>query len=88
MKEHQKTLNELKNGEKVYTNSGIVGVIKAIDAKENTIELEIAHGVVIKILKSSISDLVNKETGKYLAVTAEEIKEQARVAAKAPPAPR
>ncbi len=60
LKEHQNVLKTLKNGDKVHTNSGIFGVVKSIDTKENTVDLEIASNVVIKILKQSISS-VTKE---------------------------
>jgi preprotein translocase subunit YajC len=58
-KEHQNTLNALKNGDKVRTNGGIFGVIKSVDSKEDSVELEIAENVVIKVLKQGISDVVN-----------------------------
>ena len=57
-KDHQNTLKQLKVGDKVYTNSGILGTIKSIDDKENLIDLEISGNVVIKIFKQNISDLV------------------------------
>ncbi len=57
IKEHQKTLSQLKNGDKVQTSGGIFGVIASIDSKENTVELEIASNVTIKVLKQSISDV-------------------------------
>jgi preprotein translocase subunit YajC len=62
MKEHQKTLNRLKNGDKVQTSSGIFGTIESIDDKENVVELEIATNVTIKIAKYSISSVLNQKT--------------------------
>jgi preprotein translocase subunit YajC len=62
MKEHQKTLNRLKNGDKVQTSSGIFGTIESIDDKENVVELEIATNVTIKIAKYSISNVLNQKT--------------------------
>lgn len=61
IKEHQALVNALKIGDKVITNSGIVGVVKEIDEKENLISVEIASGVVVKFLRAYITDLVNKE---------------------------
>jgi preprotein translocase subunit YajC len=55
VKAHQKTLGSLKKGDKVQTSSGIFGVIKSIDEKDNSVKLEIAEGVEIKILKQSVS---------------------------------
>jgi preprotein translocase subunit YajC len=69
IKEHQKTLGALKKGDKVQTNGGIFGVVKSIDDKENHVQLEIAEGIEIKILKQSISvvesdkKVVKKEDG-------------------------
>ena len=61
MKEQQNMINNLKIGNKVITNSGIIGVVKDIDQKENQLELEIADGVKIKILKNFISELIVKK---------------------------
>ena len=61
MKEHQKIINNLKIGNKVITSSGIVGVIREFDPKEEQIEVEIASGVVVKMLKNHVLDLVKKE---------------------------
>lgn len=62
MKEHQKTLNHLKNGDKVQTSSGIFGTVKSIDDKESVVELEIATNVTIRIAKYSISSVLNQKT--------------------------
>lgn len=66
LKEHQKVLGELKNGDKVQTNAGILGVVRSIDNKENIIDLEIAPDVTIKILKHSISNVNNVAKEKAL----------------------
>jgi len=60
-KEHQNTLNQLKAGDKVQTSSGIFGVIQSINDKDNTLELEIASNVFIKILKQSIADVAKSK---------------------------
>jgi preprotein translocase subunit YajC len=58
IKEHQALLNDLKIGNKVVTSGGIIGVVKNVDAKENQVEVEIADGVRIKILKNAVAELV------------------------------
>lgn len=63
-KEHQAMVEELKSGQKVITNSGILGVIKAVDKKEGIFDLEIAENVIIKIKKSNVAELVKKEETK------------------------
>jgi preprotein translocase subunit YajC len=57
-REHQNTLNQLKNGNNIQTNGGIFGVVRSISSKENTVDLEIANNVVIKILKQSIANVI------------------------------
>lgn len=61
MKEHQALVNNLKIGNKVITSSGIIGVVKDVLTKENQVEVEIADGVRVKMLKNFVSDLVNTE---------------------------
>lgn len=61
MKEHQEMINNLKIGNKVITNGGIVGVVKDVLTKENMVEVEISEGVNVKILKNYVSELVVPE---------------------------
>lgn len=60
-KEHQEMVSGLKIGNKVVTSGGIVGVVKEIHDKEDQIEIEIAEGVNVKILRNYVSDLVVKK---------------------------
>jgi len=60
-KEHQETLKSLKTGNKVVTSSGIIGVVRAIDNKENIVDLEISSGVVMQIQKHNINGVVKEE---------------------------
>ncbi|NOZ43553.1 MAG: preprotein translocase subunit YajC [Alphaproteobacteria bacterium] len=58
-KEHKAMVSALRRGDHVITSGGIVAkVSKVIDDKE--IELEIAPGVKIKIIRSTISTVVGK----------------------------
>jgi len=56
LKEHQKVMSEIKVGEKIMTVGGIIGTIVHIE--DDTINLEIAKDVKIKLSKSSISDVI------------------------------
>ena len=53
-KEIQKFRNELAVGQEVITSGGIYGKISHIDEATNTVTLEIATGVKVKIDKGSI----------------------------------
>jgi len=50
----------VKKGEEVLTNSGIIGIVSKINDSDNTILLSIAKDVEIKILKTSISDILSR----------------------------
>lgn len=58
-KEHQSMLNALKRGDEVVTSGGIYGTITGIT--ENTVTLEIANNVRIKVVKAQISSLKKNE---------------------------
>ena len=64
IKDHQEMVNNLKIGTKVITNSGIIGVVKDIDTKENLIDVEISQGVIVKMLRTSVNDLAEKKIEK------------------------
>jgi preprotein translocase subunit YajC len=57
-KEHLNTLANLQKGDKVLTGGGIVGVITLVDSTNKFVDVEIASGIKIQVLKSSISELI------------------------------
>lgn len=58
MREHENMLNAIKPKDEVVTGGGICGkVVSAIDDK---LVVEIAKGVEIKVLRSTIRDVVSK----------------------------
>lgn len=61
IKAHQELVNNLKIGNKVITNGGIVGVVRDVIEKDDQVELEISEGVNIKILKNFVSSLAKVE---------------------------
>lgn len=58
-KEQQVMLTALKKGDDVITSSGIIGKIFAVD--EKVITLEVANGVKLRMLKSSVQGKVTVE---------------------------
>lgn len=46
--------NSLQEGSKVVTGGGIYGTVKRIDQTKNTVDVEIAHGVVITVDKGTV----------------------------------
>ncbi|QSQ14681.1 preprotein translocase subunit YajC [Myxococcus landrumensis] len=73
MKEHRTLLASLKKGDEVVTTGGMLGKIHLVD--ERTVTLEIASGVRIRVLKTSISAKGTVAEGAP-AATSEEKKEE------------
>jgi preprotein translocase subunit YajC len=55
MKQHQAMLGAVKKNDVVITNGGLIG--KATKVDDNEVELEIAPGVRVKVVKTMISDV-------------------------------
>lgn len=60
-KEQKQMLNDLKKGDKVMTNGGIYGLIEDIDENTVTLKIGIKDDVKIKINRTYIAGLRNKE---------------------------
>lgn len=58
LKQHQATLAALKRGDKVLTGGGIVGKITKVNDSD-MVTVEIATGVEVTVLKSTLSGLVD-----------------------------
>ncbi|MDB1135526.1 preprotein translocase subunit YajC [Candidatus Anaplasma sp. TIGMIC] len=61
LKEHNKLLESLKKGDKVVAAGGIFGSVTKIDSSNGHLNIEIANGVEIKVLRSSVSEVLNKD---------------------------
>ena len=53
-KEIRKFQNALAEGTKVVTGGGVYGTVKRVDLEANTVDVEIARGVVITVAKSYV----------------------------------
>lgn len=59
MKEHQRMVEALRRGDQVVTQGGIVG--KVAKVKEgNEIEVEIAEGVKVRVIKTTVAQVLSK----------------------------
>ena len=61
-KEHKKLLNELKKGDEIVTNGGVIGKVTSVD--ESFATLEIADGVIVKVQKQGINQKMPKGSAK------------------------
>jgi preprotein translocase subunit YajC len=55
MKQHQAMLAAVKKNDVAVTSGGLIGKVVKVD--ENEVELEIASGVRVKVVKSMLSDV-------------------------------
>jgi preprotein translocase subunit YajC len=59
MKEHQNMVEALRRGDQVVTQGGLIGkVVKVKDEKE--LEVEIAEGVKVRVIKSTVAQVISK----------------------------
>jgi preprotein translocase subunit YajC len=64
-KDHKNLLKELKTGDEVVTNGGVIGKINAVD--ESFAEIEIASGVSVKVQKQGINQKMPKGSVKPMS---------------------
>ncbi len=60
LKEHQAMLSALRRGDQVITQGGIMGKVTKVKDDSNEVEVEIASGVNVRVIKSTIASVVNK----------------------------
>ena len=60
--EQQALLNSLEPGDRVMTTSGLYATVAGVNDEDNTIELEIADGVVTTWLRQAIREKVVVDT--------------------------
>jgi preprotein translocase subunit YajC len=60
MKEHKAMVEALRRGDKVVTSSGMMGTVYKIDSDTGIVQVEVAEDVVIKFVKSAITEVVSK----------------------------
>ncbi len=60
LKEHQAMLAALRRGDQIVTQGGVVGKIIKVKDDSNEVEVEIAKGVNVRVIKSTIATVMNK----------------------------
>ena len=60
LKEHQAMVSALKRGDSVITQGGIFGKVTKVSPEAKEVEVEIAEGVKVRIVQSTIATVVNK----------------------------
>ena len=60
MKEHRAMVEALRRGDQVVTQGGIIGKVSRVKEGENEIEVEIADGVKVRVVRSTVSQVLSK----------------------------
>ena len=60
LKDHQALISALRRGDMVVTAGGILGKVTKVKDDGNEIEVEIAAGINVRVLKSTITSVISK----------------------------
>jgi len=61
MKEHKEMIADIRRGDTVVTSGGIIGKVNKVE--EHELQVEIADGVRIKVLRPTVSEVRGKGEG-------------------------
>ena len=59
LKDHQKMVEALRRGDQVITQGGLIGKVTKVK-DDNEIEVELAEGVKVRVVQSTITNVINK----------------------------
>ncbi len=59
LKQHQAMVAALRRGDQIITQGGIVGKVTKV-RDENEVEVEIAEGVKVRVVKSTVAQVLSK----------------------------
>jgi len=60
LKEHQMMVEALRRGDQIITQGGIMGKVVKVKDDNSEVEVEIASGVNVRVVRSTIATVVNK----------------------------
>ncbi|MBB5722115.1 preprotein translocase subunit YajC [Loktanella ponticola] len=60
LKEHQAMVTALRRGDQVITQGGVMGKVTKVKDDSNEVEVEIAQGVNVRVVRSTIATVVSK----------------------------
>ena len=63
VKEHKSMIGALKRGDEIVTSGGIVGTIERV-LEDDKVDILISENVTVKVVKSTIQSLLNKQQTK------------------------
>ena len=69
-KQHKEMVSKLSRGDKVIISSGITGIVSKAVMEKETIEVEIATGVYVNLLRANVTTLLDKDSSMPLPIKA------------------
>jgi len=60
LKDHQAMVAALRRGDQVITQGGVIGKVTKVKDTESEVEVEIAKGVNVRVVRSTIATVMNK----------------------------
>lgn len=60
MKQHQAMVEAVRRGDQIVTQGGLIGKVSKVKEGDNEIEVEIAENVKVRVVKSTIAQVLNK----------------------------
>ena len=60
VKEHQAMVAALRRGDQVVTQGGLIGKVVRVKDEANEIEVEIAEGVKVRVVRATIQQVLSK----------------------------
>ena len=59
LKQHQAMVAALRRGDQVVTQGGVIGKVSKVK-DDNEVEIEIAEGVKVRVVRSTIANVISK----------------------------
>ena len=60
MKEHRSVLDAIRRGDRIVTNGGLVGLVTKVNEGDRQLDVEIAEGVRVKVMRDMVSSVLSK----------------------------
>jgi preprotein translocase subunit YajC len=58
-KDHTAMINAVRKGDRIVTSGGVIGTVSKVDADNDTVQVEIAEGVKVKVVRSTIASILS-----------------------------
>jgi preprotein translocase subunit YajC len=60
VKEHKAMVEALRRGDQVVTAGGMIGKVTRVDEQKGEVEVELTQGVKVRVVRSTIAQVVSK----------------------------